>query len=162
MLLYAQTQAQEVRKDTSLLFKTIWSTDSLLFNFGYNECDTAILDVLISNDFEFYHDQNGILDSKEKLMQATTQLCNMSYKASRVLIDDTMEIFPLYQHGQLYGVIQSGQHAFYGKEKGKDIYLTSTARFTHLWILEDDTWKLKRVLSYDHIVPDYLFGCIVK
>ena len=26
----------------------------------------------------------------------------------------------------------------------------STAKFIHLWILEDNQWKLKRILSYDH------------
>jgi hypothetical protein len=33
---------------------------------------------------------------------------------------------------------------------GKDLYQTGSAKFTHVWILEDGNWKLKTVLSYYH------------
>jgi hypothetical protein len=32
--------------------------------------------------------------------------------------------------------------------------MTSKASFTHLWLLEQNTWKLRRVLSYDHQPAD--------
>ena len=66
-----------------------------------------------------------------------------------------MEVFPLYKdNGQvLYGVIQTGVHDFYQQDEGEDAHKTTTARFTHLWVVENGNWKLKRVLSYDHQVP---------
>ncbi|MDH6250555.1 hypothetical protein M2347_000282 [Chryseobacterium sp. H1D6B] len=46
-------------------------------------------------------------------------------------------------------MIQEGNHEFFRLNKGK-WNKTGRAKFTHLWILEDGKWKLKRVLSYDH------------
>ena len=56
----------------------------------------------------------------------------------------------LKQSGELYGAIQKGVHRFYIKEPDKDLYLTGSARFTHVWLLEESAWVLKTVLSYDH------------
>ncbi len=139
--------------DLKELFETLRQQDSLVFKLGYNQCDTALLRLIISDDFEFYHDQNGVLTSKEQFLQGLPNLCKMSYKATRVLQEGTLKVFPLYAQGKLYGAVQTGTHEFYGEEADKPIYLTSTAQFSHVWILEDETWKLKRILSYDHVVP---------
>ena len=66
-----------------------------------------------------------------------------------------MEVFPLCTDNKqkLYGAIQNGIHDFYQQEKGEKARKTNTAKFTHLWIIEDGDWKLKRVLSYDHQIP---------
>lgn len=135
------------------LFAELKQKDSLVFNLGFNECDTAQLRILVSDDFEFFHDQSGLLDSKENFIRNIPNLCNMNYKPTRALVDGSLEVFPLYANGVLYGAIQKGEHEFYGEEPGKPKYLTSTAKFTHVWILENGEWKLKRVLSYDHQSP---------
>lgn len=145
--------SQENVKVNQQLFDELKAKDSLLFDVGFNTCDTAIMRLLLSNDLEFYHDQNGLLESKEQFLQGIPNLCKMSYKPTRVLIDSSLNVFPLYTNGQLYGAIQTGIHEFYGKEEGKPIYLTSTAQFSHVWILEEEQWQLKRILSYDHVVP---------
>jgi CubicO group peptidase (beta-lactamase class C family) len=64
-----------------------------------------------------------------------------------------LEVFPLYNDGNLYGAIQKGIHHFYLRESGKEDIWTSTAKFTHIWVLESKTWKLSEVLSYDHHDP---------
>jgi hypothetical protein len=152
-LLSAQVFSQQDDFTLQKLFTELKQKDSLVFNLGFNECDTAQLRALISDDFEFYHDQSGLLDSKENFIRNIPNLCNMNYKPTRVLVDGSMEVFPLYSNGDLYGAIQKGVHEFYGEEPGKPKYLTSTAKFTHVWILENGEWKLKRVLSYDHKSP---------
>jgi hypothetical protein len=43
--------------------------------------------------------------------------------------------------------------SFYIREKGKPDQHTSSARFTHLYLLDNGNWLLKEVLSYDHQVP---------
>lgn len=65
-----------------------------------------------------------------------------------------MEIFLLKNNDSLYGVVQTGMHTFYETPSGQSKQLRSIARFTHLWVLENSNWKLKRVLSYDHQVPE--------
>ncbi|HBF18584.1 MAG TPA: nuclear transport factor 2 family protein, partial [Cryomorphaceae bacterium] len=64
--------------------------------------------------------------------------------------ENSLEVFPLYKDGKLYGAIQNGVHRFYLRETGKEDVLTGTARFSHVWLLQGDQWKLSVVLSYDH------------
>lgn len=139
------------------LYKTLKDKDSLLFNASFNTCDTALLKSLVSDDFEFYHDKGGLMGSKSEFIEKTKNgLCRLSYKARRELVEESLEVFPLTKDGVLYGAVQTGRHNFYAKEKDRPEYLTSTAIFTHVWLLENGNWKLKRVLSYDHQDPKKL------
>ncbi len=140
--------------NTAELDRAISECDSLLFNLSFNKCDTDILRELISADFRFYHDQSGITESKAAFIESIENgLCKLPYKAIRVLNKETVVVYPLKNNGVLYGAIQHGEHEFYALEDGREKYLTSTAKFTHVWILEEDKWKLRSVLSYDHQDP---------
>ena len=145
---------QDNQPDAQFLFEQLKERDSLLFQLGFNNCDTVQFRKLLSDDFEFYHDQNGLLESKELFIQNIPNLCNMHYKPIRLLEKKSLKVFPLSSNGKIYGAIQTGRHEFYGKENDNPMYLTSTAKFTHVWIIEENEWKLKRILSYDHIVPE--------
>ena len=134
------------------LSQIIAARDSLIFERAFNNCETAVLEKIIYEDAEFYHDQVGITKGKEAFINNVKNgLCSnqMPYKPIRVL--DKHTIFPLYNNGVLYGIIQRGKHSFYAKEEGKEMYFTSQADFNHLWLLENDEWKLKQVLSYNHV-----------
>lgn len=136
------------------LYKILKQNDSLLFNASFNTCDLAELERLVSDDFEFYHDKGGVMGTKAEFIETTKNgLCKLSYKARRELVEESLEVFPLNKDGVLYGAVQTGRHSFYAKEQDKPERLTSTAVFTHVWILENSNWKLKRVLSYDHRDP---------
>ena len=145
--------AQENEYDSQKLFDELKEMDSLIFKIGFNNCDTIQLRNLLSDDLEFYHDQNGLLESKDMLIQNIPNLCKMKYKAIRELVESSLKVFPLFSNGEMYGAIQTGEHEFYGEESDKPSYLTSTARFTHVWVIEGQKWKLKRILSYDHLMP---------
>ncbi len=136
------------------VFEALKLNDSLLFDLGFNQCDTNQLRILVSSDFEFYHDQAGITDSKESFIQSIAGLCNMNYRPTRELDVESLEVHLLKANGKVYGAIQKGKHRFYGEEENRPKYLTSTADFTHLWIIEEGNWKIKRVLSYNHKEPD--------
>lgn len=135
------------------IFDILKSQDSLMFNVGFNQCDTTILRRLSSKDFEFYHDQSGITDNQDAFVQSMISICNLEYKATRSLIPNSLSVNLLRNNGKIYGAIQNGYHEFYGQEKGAAKELTSTAQFTHLWILENKEWKLKRVYSFNHVSP---------
>jgi len=136
----------------SVLYKTILEKDSLLFNIGFNTCDISQFDALLSEDFEFYHDKSGISDRKKFLGDLKNGLCKSpeTYQSRRELIPEKTQVFPLYENGELYGAVQYGEHRFYEKMDGKPEQYASTAKFTHVWIIEDGKWKLSRSLSYDH------------
>ncbi|WP_136466000.1 DUF4440 domain-containing protein [Flagellimonas onchidii] len=154
LLPFQKTTAQAETSDE--LFETIKKMDAVLFENGFNQCMISDIEPLISDDLEFYHDQGGITNSKEKFLSTIKQnICsNQKQKPIRKLMENSLEIFPLYDKGRLYGAIQNGTHEFFIKENDKEPYLTSTAKFSHLWIKENDSWKLKRVLSYDHKNPN--------
>lgn len=141
---------------SSELFQTIKKMDGILFENGFNKCLLSEMEPFISNDLEFYHDQGGISNTKENFLLTLKQnICsNPERKPIRKLIEKSVEVFPLYENSVLYGALQNGIHEFYMKESDKDLYLTSTAKFSHLWIKEGDNWVLKRVFSYDHKIPN--------
>lgn len=141
------------QNDTDL-YGLIRENDSLLFSVGFNTCNLAPFYDLVSEDCEFYHDQSGFTDSKEAFIaQIENGLCKLDYKATRELILGSMKVFPMRSNGQLYGAVQEGKHRFYATYPGKEPVITSEASFTHLWILEENNWHLKRVLSFDHHAP---------
>ena len=141
--------------DDSELFETLKANDSLLFNVGFNTCDLSQFENLMADDLEFYHDKSGVTNSLSEFMNVMkTGICNPSntFKARRELIKGSLEVFPLYNNGVLYGAIQTGEHRFFEKNSDQPEKAGSIAKFTHLWILENNQWKLKRVLSYNHIM----------
>lgn len=144
------TASVSAQTDTDL-YKTLKTCDSLLFNVGFNTCDISQFESLISEDFEFYHDKSGITSSKADFIAGIRDgLCKLNYKPRRELVENTLEVYPLYNNGVLYGAIQTGIHRFYALEKDKPEYQTGEAKFTHVWILENGKWRLSRGLSYDH------------
>ena len=137
------------------LYPTLRAKDSLLFQVGFNTCNIEQFEALVSENFEFYHDQSGITSTKSAFISSTKEgLCRLAYKATRVLEEGSLKVFPLKNNGTLYGAIQTGEHRFYAKYPDREKVLTSTAKFSHVWLLENGEWKLSRVLSYDHKSPD--------
>jgi CubicO group peptidase (beta-lactamase class C family) len=143
------TQAQV--STSSSLYQTIKKLDSLLFDDGFNTCSIPVFDSLVSDNFEFYHDQAGTMLSKVAFINCVkNNVCSLNYKASRVLEPGSMQIYPLEKNGVLYGAIETGIQRFYALEPGKPLYFTSRAKFSNVWKLENSTWRLIRSLSYDH------------
>jgi len=138
----------------SELYLNLKKNDSLIFDRGFNNCELNAFAHLLSEDLEFYHDKGGITNSKEEFIQQYKNgICgNPNYSSRRELIEGSLEVFALYNGSELYGALQKGVHRFFEKPKGKPEIPGSTARFTHLWLLEDGQWRLKRVLSYDHVM----------
>jgi hypothetical protein len=141
-------------QNSSELFQQLKAADSLLFNVGFNTCNMAAFETVVSENFEFYHDKGGITTSKAEFIKAFKEgLCKTpeTYQSRRELIQGSLEVFELKNNGTLYGAIQNGKHQFYEKSVGSPETKGNIARFTHLWLLEDGEWKLVRSLSYDHL-----------
>lgn len=150
-ILLLSTFAFGQTEKSSDLYQIIKEKDSLLFNLGFNNCDVNQFEKLVSEKFEFYHDQSGITNSKSAFINSIQNgLCKLNYKPKRVLVESSLEVYPLNNNGTLYGAIETGIHHFYAIEKDRSEYLTSIAKFSHLWILENGNWKLSKGLSYDH------------
>ena len=136
--------------------KTIFTKDSL-FWVGYNECDIGKMQQFLADDVEFYHDKGGITLGKDALLKSVKDnLCsNKNFKTRREALPGTVKIFELKNGNETYGAIITGEHYFFNTYDGNPEKREGLARFTQLWILKDSTWKMTRILSYDHHAAPY-------
>ena len=155
LIVFLLTAKNATGQSQEELFELLRAKDSLLFEIGFNQCNLTQSGALLTEDLEFYHDQGGITGSKAEFMQVMRSgICSGGkYTSRRELLKESLEVYPLYDNGKLYGAIQMGMHRFYERTKEGPEREGSTARFTHLWLLTEDGWKIKRVLSYDHQAP---------
>ena len=133
----------------SNLYKTLKAKDSIIFERTFNKCEIEKLDAIVADNFEFYHDIAGLQNREAFIKAVKNNICSNPGTFTRKLVKNSLEVHQLKNKGKTYGAIQRGFHDFYILENNK-IRKTGTAQFTHLWILENNEWKLKRVLSFDH------------
>ncbi len=129
------------------LQKLITALDAEAFSY-YNTCDIENFKKYFTDDLEFYHDKGGVSKTLDTFIETTRKnLCSSAtgWKTRREAVPDTFEIYPL----DGYGAILIGEHLFYETENGKE-QLAGRAKFTHVWLYKDGTWKMARILSYDH------------
>jgi len=141
--------------ESSELFETLKSKDSMLFDAAFNTCQPEVLAALFTEDFEFYHDKGGVTYGRDNFLAGPGENCakrdpNAPQDSKRILIENSLEVYPLHKDGKLYGAVQHGIHRFEFLNEKKEYQKGDTAKFTHIWILEDKEWKIKREISYDH------------
>ena len=153
LLINSDIAFAQVNKNSEL-FKTLKSNDSILFKVGFNKCEIEKSAKLMFDDLEFYHDKSGITNSKAEFISVMKNgLCkpNNTEKPYRFLVEGSLEVFPLYNNDTLYGALQNGKH-FFSPDKTMTYEKSNNyALFSHLWILENNVWKIKRVISYNHV-----------
>lgn len=150
----------QVSQDSEL-YKELKAQDSILFRAAFDTCDVETLEGIFTEDFEFYHDKGGFTNSREAFLAPVRENCSKrNHKepqaSKRILLPNTLEVYPLYKDEVLYGAIQHGVHRFEFLNEKKEYQKGDVAKFTHLWIKEGDSWKVKRELSYNHqYKPDF-------
>ncbi|HEX3128378.1 MAG TPA: nuclear transport factor 2 family protein [Thermoanaerobaculia bacterium] len=142
----ADAQPPQSKEDHDKLFQTIASLDAEMFG-AYNKCDLEKLGSFFTEDLEFYHDQTGLSRGRQSMIDSVKQyICG---KVRRELVEGSLEVYPL-QH---YGAVEVGEHRFcdprvYNTTCGEK---SGVAKFVMLWQNTDGTWKITRVISYDHV-----------
>lgn len=122
------------------LFDELAEMDRIVFHNAFVECDADKFRALFTEDAEFYHDKAGPTFGEKA---RTLNGCPKNDGVQRVLVEDSLRVYPMAG----YGAIQTGEHWFV--EEGAS---TSTlAKFVTLWKRVDGTWKMARVLSFDHV-----------
>jgi CubicO group peptidase (beta-lactamase class C family) len=147
LILFSANSFAQLDKNSEL-YKTILAKDSLLFNIGFNHCDIKQFKNSLSKNLKFYHDKDGVSDKAKFLHDLKNGLCKSpeTRQVMRVLVKESTEIFPLYKNGILYGAIHNGEHLFYENKEAEP----GIAKFSNVWVLENDQWKLETSLSYGH------------
>jgi len=120
------------------LYDSIVAMDAM-WEDAYNNCKLEVMENLISEDLEFYHDQGGLLTSKQKLNEALKN--NICGKVKRVLKKGSIEAYAI----KGYGAVEMGQHGFLNNnDQGlPDHY----SKFIHIWKRDNDNWRITRVIS---------------
>lgn len=111
---------------------------------AYGRCDLDKLATFFSDDAEFFHDRDGLMN-RTALIE-TIRKNGICGKLRRELVPGSLEVHPLPG----YGALAAGAHRFYRMENGKEVGGTVAAKFMHVWRNENGTWKLTRVISYAH------------
>lgn len=146
----AQTEQQK-------LVATILHLDSAFWQ-AYNNCDTAHFKDFVTDDVEFYHDKGGVTWNAASLIEALDKnICgNPDSRLRRQAVAGTVKVYPMQNGDEIYGAIISGEHSFYITEKNKPEFHSGDANFTQLWLRKGGVWKMSRILSYNHHVPEYI------
>ncbi len=150
-------ERSSAQAEPQALVATILRNDSLFWA-AYNRCDIEKFRGFFTEDVEFYHDKGGLTVGLETLTRnMEMNLCGEnSFRLRREAVEGSVRVFPLRNGDVIYGAIISGEHVFYVREKGKKERLDGLAKFTHVWVLRENTWKMSRVLSYDHGPAPYM------
>jgi len=134
------------------LYDSIKAADLRLFHVSFDLCDPEALAAMVTDDLEFFHDRNGVVatsgaqfirDFRDHCMK---QKAGTDYLSRRELIPGSLRVYPLGPNR----AFEMGSHRFFQLTPGKPDHLTETALFAHVWEKVDGTWKLERVISYDH------------
>ena len=127
------------------LLETVETLDAGLFD-AYNRCDLEKLAGYVADDLEFYHDKTGLSRGRQRFLDAIRN--NICGRVHRDLLSGSLEAYPL--NG--YGAVEIGAHIFCDSRKQPkcDLEKDGIARFVMLWQNQSGTWKLTRVISYDH------------
>ncbi|SEM66540.1 CubicO group peptidase, beta-lactamase class C family [Chryseobacterium taichungense] len=154
LFFFGNTNAQIDK--SSELFLELKKQDSIFFERGFNNCDMAYLEKSMDDNLKFYHDKGGFQDKKLFLERTKENICsNPLKKPIRKVVPGSLEVFPLYDNGNLYGAIQTGEHQFYIREPDKQDVLGGRAKFTTVWTKKKGNWVMSDVLSYDHGEPNH-------
>lgn len=125
--------------DSKVLYDSIKAVDSIFFA-AYNSCDLEKMASFISDDIEFYHDQGGLMTSKDSIMLATKN--NICGKVTRVLVAGSIEVYPIAG----FGAVEMGEHYFINNQEPKP-KKPAIGKFVHTWKKENDSFRLVRVIS---------------
>jgi hypothetical protein len=126
------------------LYTSIAYQDSIFFN-AFNTKNLAALELLLSEDLEFYHDLGGVTNYAQNI-EAFKKAFGSDRKIRRELVKRSLEVYPIKD----FGAVETGIHRFYATEKGQQEQLSSEAKFVQVWQLKSGVWKITRIISYGH------------
>ncbi len=142
--------------DGPALAQAIRARDAELFALYFDECDPDRLRTMLMPDFEMYHDRGGfVAPDAETFVQEYAGACTArqasgAWRSRRELVDASFDVHPVPG----YGAIEDGEHLFYERRGDGPEQLVGRARFTQLWRLTDDGWRLSRLFSYAHTAAE--------
>lgn len=138
------------------LTEAVRARDADFFALLFEGCDPDRMRAFLTQDFEMYHDRGGVVaNSSEAFVADYAGRCAErraadAWRSRRELVAASLNVHPVPG----YGAIEDGEHLFYERQGDGPERLAGRARFTQLWRLTADGWRLARVFSYAHAAAD--------
>lgn len=136
------------------LTQAIAARDAEFFKLFFEGCDPAQLAPMLADDVEMYHDKGGfVFRSAAEVLADYRKSCEArkkpdAWRSRREL--GSHQVHPVPGHG----AIQDGEHFFYERKGDGPEKRVGRARFTQLWVLMAQGWRLSRIFSYAHGAAD--------
>lgn len=149
----AGAQASRAAPTPAALAREIELRSDILFDAVFAHCSPDTLADAITDDFEFHHDQWGLIaDSRTKFADSIRKQClrresGENPASRRELVSGTQTVYPSGENG----AIETGVHRFYEIATNGQEMLVGIARYAHAWRREDGVWRVSRILSYEHM-----------
>lgn len=124
------------------LYQTVARLDAELFA-AFNAKDVNKLMAYFADNLEFYHDKGGLSDFAQT-KDGFARLFAQSPDIMRTLVPGTLEVYPV----KGYGAMHIGTQRFCHVENGRQD--CGNSKFVLVWQQQGGTWKITRVVSYDH------------
>jgi hypothetical protein len=133
------------------LTSAIAARDAELFDLLFNGCDPDRMATMVTDDLEMYHDRDGAIVTAAAFVADYRRWCTErqapdAWRSRRELVAASLNVHPVPG----FGAIEDGEHLFYERQGDGPEHLAGSARFTQLWRLTADGWRLSRVFSYGH------------
>ena len=127
------------KPDNQELYDTIVYLDSVFFA-AYNTCNMDVQADFYNENIEFYHDQSGLMTSKQEILESIKlYICG---KVTRELVKGSIEVYPIGS----YGAVEIGLHKFHNNQQPEGT-LTNTGKFIIIWQNDGGKWTVVRVVS---------------
>jgi hypothetical protein len=152
----AAAQPMPALPEGPALTEAVRVRDAEFFELAFLGCDPARMRAMLTADFEFYHDRDGVVaQGAEAFVADYAHQCAEkrqpdAWRSRRELVAPTLNVHPVPG----FGAIEDGEHVFYERQGDGPERLVGRARFTQLWKLTPDGWRLARVFSYGHRAVD--------
>ena len=124
------------------LYQQVAKLDAEMFA-AFNAHDVDKLMFYFAPNLEFFHDKGGLANFSQT-KEGFTRMFAQSPDISRTLVPGSLEVFPVKDYGAMHIATQRFCHVENGRND------CGNSKFVMVWQQQGGTWKITRVVSYDH------------
>ena len=124
------------------LYQQVARLDAEMFA-AFNAHDVDKLMSYFAPNLEFFHDKGG-LSNFVQTKEGFARLFAQSPDITRTLVPGSLEVFPVKDYGAMHIATQRFCHVENGRND------CGNSKFVMVWQQQAGTWKITRVVSYDH------------